>query len=82
MVTVVAVPPWESIEDDLRARLARNVRRIRKSRGLSLEAMVDDGDALSWRQVQRIEAEEHSATLRTLAKLAYLLDVDPLDLLR
>lgn len=73
-------PRWEAVERRLRARVARNIRRLRTGRGLSIEAAA--GDALSWRQWQRIEAEEHAITLRTLAKLAVALEVEPLELLR
>lgn len=72
--------PWEDIDQLVRRRLAVNVRALRRARGLSMEAAAHD--VMSWRQWQRIESEEHSITLRTLAKLAWALEVDPADLLR
>lgn len=76
------MPPlsWESVELAARAKIARNVRRLRRSRALSIEAAA--GDVLSSRQWQRVESEEHAITLRTLAKLAVALSVTIPDLLQ
>lgn len=70
---------WEINELRLRKRLARNVRQLRQSRGLSMEDAAQE--IMSWRQWQRIESGDHSSTLRTVAKLADALDVDPVELL-
>lgn len=72
---------WEKQEKRLRRRLAANVRALRTTRGLTLEAIAHDV-AMSWRHWQKVEGGEHGVTLRTLAKIAVALDVEPADLLR
>lgn len=72
---------WEREEKRLRRRVAANVRALRVSRGLTLEAVAHDA-GMNWRHWQKVEAGDHGVTLRTLAKLALALDVDPADLLR
>jgi transcriptional regulator with XRE-family HTH domain len=64
----------------LRNRFARNLRRHRVADGLTLEEAAHRAD-LHWRHWQKLEAGEVSPTLRTLARLAETLRVDPRDLL-
>lgn len=76
------MPTWSEVEARLRARLAANVRRLRELRGLTLEeavkrAGVDGPTTKTWR---RIERDESSITLRTIAQISVALDVSPLDL--
>jgi transcriptional regulator with XRE-family HTH domain len=75
------VEGWIALEKRLRRRLASNVRALREERGLTLEAASADA-SMAWRHWQKIEAGEVAITLRTLAKLADALRVEPTDLLR
>ena len=65
----------------LRKRLARNVRRLRNERGLSLEQAAGDVD-MHARHWQKLEAAEIGVSLRTLDKLAVALNTEVSDLLR
>jgi len=66
-------------------RLARtlglNVRRYRKERGLSQEALADAVD-LAVTYVGQIERGLRNPTLDVVERLAKVLDVKPLDLLQ
>lgn len=70
----------DGAEQELRGRLARNVRARRMAAGLTLEEAAGRA-GLSWRHWQKVEAAETSATLRTLARLAKGLGCEPGDLL-
>ena len=59
--------------------LGQNVARLRAARGLSFEALADRC-GMSWRHIQKVE-HGHNVTLKTLAKLADGLEVDPAELL-
>jgi len=67
-------------EQELRDRVAQNVRGMRTAAGLTVEVAAERAglDARHW---QKIEAAETSATLRTLARLADAFAVDPAVLL-
>src|SRR5262249_12624475 len=67
-------------ETDLRKRLAANVKALRAASNLTLEEAGFRAE-LNWRHWQKIEAGETSVTLRTLARLANALAIDPCDLL-
>jgi transcriptional regulator with XRE-family HTH domain len=54
--------------------IARNVVRVRKSKGLTQEQMVDLG--YSYRHYQRVESGKHSPNLNTLFRLAETFKVD------
>ncbi|MBI1330265.1 MAG: helix-turn-helix domain-containing protein [Alphaproteobacteria bacterium] len=66
-------------------RLARtlglNVRRYRKERGLSQEALAD-AVGLAVTYVGRIERGVRNPTLEVVERFAKILHVEPLDLLR
>jgi transcriptional regulator with XRE-family HTH domain len=47
---------------------------------MTLEKAAEHGN-MNWRHWQKVEAGEVNATLRTLARLANALDVDPSELL-
>ena len=64
----------------LRARVARNLRRLRAERGLTQEEVADRAH-LNRNYVGMIEREENAPTVDTLEKLAQVLQVDPGDLL-
>jgi len=63
---------WEKI-------IGANVRRLRKSRGLSQEALAGEA-GLAMRHLGRIERGEGNPTVVVLAKLAEVLRVHPADL--
>lgn len=65
----------------LRARVARNLRRLRAERGLTQEDVADRAN-LNRNYVGMIEREENAPTVDTLEKLAQVLQVEPADLLR
>lgn len=64
----------------LRAALARNVGRVRRSRGLSQEALAASA-GLDRTYISAIERSKYSITIDVLEKLSAALDVDPRDLL-
>lgn len=63
---------WEKI-------IGANVRRLRKSRGLSQEALAGEA-GLAMRHLGRIERGEGNPTVAVLVKLAEVLRVHPADL--
>lgn len=65
----------------LREVVARNLRRLRNMHGLSQEELADRAD-VNRNYVGMLEREEHAATIDMLEKLAQVLDVDPIELLR
>ena len=60
---------WEKI-------VGANVRRLRKARGLSQEALAGEA-GLAMRHLGRIERGEGNPTVGVLVKLAAVLDVHP-----
>lgn len=65
----------------LREIVARNLRQLRHARGLSQEELADRAD-INRNYVGLLEREQHAATVDMLEKLAAVLEVDPIDLLR
>ena len=65
----------------LRKIVARNVRQLRKGKGLSQEAFADVCE-LHRTYVGAIERAERNVSLDNIAKLASALDVQPWELLR
>ena len=59
----------------LRRIVARNLRRLRKERGLSQEELADRSD-LNRNYVGMIEREENAPTVDAIEQLADALDVD------
>jgi transcriptional regulator with XRE-family HTH domain len=68
------------VEGDLQARLGRNLRAYRLSRGLSQEAFAELID-VHRTYMGGIERGERNLTLVSVERLAAQLDVDPLVLL-
>lgn len=71
---------WATIERRIRKRIAVNVRRQRERADLTLEEAAHRAE-MHWRHWQKVEAGEVNTTLRTLARLADALGLDPADLL-
>ena len=67
-------------ERKLRLLLAQNVRRRRELAKLTLEEAAHRA-GMAWRHLQKVEAGEVNATLRTLVRLADALAVTPAELL-
>lgn len=69
------------MEGDLQKTLGRNLRLYREQRGLSQE---DFADLVGVHRTYMggVERGERNLTLRSVERLAAMIDVDPLDLLR
>lgn len=68
------------MEGDLQKILGRNLRAIRRQKDLSQEGLARE---LKWHRtyVGGVERGERNLTLRSVERLAELLEVDPLSLL-
>lgn len=55
--------------------LGKNIRRIRKEKGLSMETLANDSE-IDFRQLGRIERGEGNSTIISLYRLAKVLNVD------
>jgi len=64
---------------DARARVARNLRRLRAEKGLSQEAFAVDVE-LDRTYVSRIERELENPSLSVLERIAKTLEVDVVDI--
>lgn len=73
--------PGDSSGMSLRERVARNLRRLRQEKSLSQEELADRAD-INRNYVGMLEREENAATVDMLEKLAAVLEVDPVELLR
>ena len=62
----------------LREIVARNLRRLRRSKRLSQEELADRA-GINRNYVGMLEREENSATVDMLEKLADVLNVDPIE---
>ena len=69
------------MEGDLQRRLGRNLRRLRKAKGLSQEAFADLL-GIHRTYIGGLERGERNVTLRTVERLAGRLGADPSVLLR
>ena len=67
-------------EDNLRERLAANVRARREAASLTLKAASARAE-MNLSHWQKVEAGTVNVTLHTLTRLGDALDVDPADLL-
>ena len=65
----------------LRETVARNLRRLRQAKGLSLEELADRAD-INRNYVGMLEREQHAATIDMLEKLADVLETDPVEFFR
>jgi transcriptional regulator with XRE-family HTH domain len=62
----------------LREIVARNLRRLRRSKGLSQEELADQA-GINRNYVGMLEREENAATVDMLETLADVLNVDPIE---
>jgi len=69
------------MEGDLQRAVGRNLRAFRLERGLSQEAFADVV-GVHRTYMGGLERGERNLTLRSLEKIAELIKVDPLELLR
>ena len=69
----------ESDADELTRTVARNVRRIRKEKGVTIEELSEIVD-VSLNTIYGWEHARHSMKTETLSKVAAALGIDPLDL--
>ena len=65
----------------LRETVARNLRRLRRSKGLSQEELADRA-GINRNYVGMLEREENAATVDMLETLADVLNVDPIEFLK
>jgi transcriptional regulator with XRE-family HTH domain len=73
-------PPANSLKH-LQERLSKNLRQIRRSMNLTQDELAARA-GLDARHLQKIEAAQVNATLKTVAVLAASLNIDPAELLR
>jgi transcriptional regulator with XRE-family HTH domain len=69
------------MEGDLQRAVGRSLRRYRQERGLSQEAFADLV-GVHRTYMGGLERGERNLTLRSLERIAAMIDVDPLELLR
>lgn len=66
----------DALESELLQRFALNVRTLRNSMSLTLETAAERSNG-HWRHWQKMEAGEVNVTLKTIARVANALQVDP-----
>jgi transcriptional regulator with XRE-family HTH domain len=62
--------------DDIRSRLAKNLRRLRQEKGLSQEAFADEA-GLQRTYVSELERSKRNPSIMIIEKLAVALGVSP-----
>lgn len=65
----------------LRRILAQNLRRLRRERGLTQEALADLA-GVNRNYVGLLEREQNAASVDVLDQLAVALEIDPIELLK
>ena len=63
---------------ELRRTVARNLKRLRREKGMSQEELADSAD-INRNYVGMIERSENAATVDMLEKLAEALDAKPIE---
>jgi transcriptional regulator with XRE-family HTH domain len=66
---------------DIREDFARNLRKFRRQKGLSQEALAHDAD-VDRTYISALERAQYSPTITMVDKLATVLGVEPADMLR
>ena len=66
---------------NLRERVARNLRRLRQEKSVSQEELAHLAQ-VNRNYVGMLEREEYAASIDMLEKLAFALDIDPIEFLR
>lgn len=69
------------MEGDLQRAVGRNLRRYRQERGLSQEAFADLV-GVHRTYMGGLERGERNLTLRSVERIAAVIDVDPIELMR
>lgn len=69
------------MEGDLQRTVGRNLRAFREARGLSQEAFAEVV-GVHRTYMGGVERGERNLTLRSVERIAVVLELDPLDLLR
>jgi transcriptional regulator with XRE-family HTH domain len=69
------------VKRNLRLALGRNLRRLRRERGLSQEAFAEK-TGIHRTYIGGIERGERNVTLETVERIAAPFGLDPLDLLK
>ena len=69
------------MEGDLQRTVGRNLRRYREARGLSQEAFADLV-GVHRTYMGGLERGERNLTLRSVERIAALIKIDPMELLR
>lgn len=63
----------------LQIRVGRAISALRKAKGMTQEEVATRA-GIGWRHIQKIEAGEINTTLRTIYRIATILEVDPSEL--
>lgn len=69
------------MEGDLQRTVGRNLRALRRAKGLSQEAFADVV-GVHRTYMGGLERGERNLTLRSVERIAERIDIDPVDLLR
>lgn len=65
----------------LRAVVAKNLRKLRQTRGLSQEDLAHRADVTA-NYVSSLEREEYAVSVDIIERLAVALDIEPMELFR
>ena len=65
---------------DIRQLFARNLRAVRQARGLSQEELADQAE-LDRTYISSLERGRYYASLKSIAKIAKVLELEPAELL-
>lgn len=68
--------------DTLAKRIGKNMKRLRKEKGLTQEQAAVAAKDISWRYWQYLESGQRNFSLKTLTRIAKALGIDPSDLLK
>jgi transcriptional regulator with XRE-family HTH domain len=66
---------------DLREVFAKNLRKLRNAKGLSQDDLAYDAE-ISRSYLSQLEKGKYYASLKIIGRLAEILEIDPIELLR